>query len=249
VLDRRWSAAAFAGYTVSKQLGANVTVANTPQPYVFWPTTRSITVNAGVTHQLGSRDSVSLTGYSNTVSTEPSAQATILSGVVAWRHRFSLSTVGSLAIGEAYTDSIAQDGEHTRVILPFALAAAEHNRIFQKGRLSAFASVSTSPVVDSIYGTVYQALRSNIGAVWSKKQCGASVSGYGSSRIESYNQIALLAAYGASESVTCGLDRRRHWTVTVGAYQAWQNFAVGVQQSTFSAAYISLSYTTGAIAL
>jgi hypothetical protein len=105
------------------------------------------------------------------------------------------------------------------------------------------------PVVDVSYGSGYEALNSSAGLNWTKRRLSVTASANGMSRIESLGNVSLLATYGFNEGLNYQLDRKRHWSIGAGAYQMWQSYALGAQQSAFWAGFLTLAYTTGPIQL
>ena len=115
-------------------------------------------------------------------------------------------------------------------------------------RLTTMMTVMFAPVVDYQFGGVNDMLSGVIGVNWTRKRLTFQFLGAASHSVGSYGQVNLLSMYGLTEAVIYQLDRR-HWAITAGMRQAWQQFSTGQQLLPMWVAFVGLSYTTGAVPL
>jgi hypothetical protein len=248
-IDRKWLVGVFGAYTVSGQLNSTGADTSAPQGYALFPLMHSYTLTSRLTRILTPRDAISLILSGSQTSTQPVGHTLIAMASVAWSHRLSTSTSMRLAAGEAYLDSTDTTGIRGSTLTPFGLVGVDYMRPLSGGLLTFFANLSAMPVVDVSYGSGYEALNSSAGLNWTKRRLSVTASANGMSRIESLGNVSLLATYGFNEGLNYQLDRKRHWSIGAGAYQMWQSYALGAQQSAFWAGFLTLAYTTGPIQL
>jgi len=242
VLDRNWSTGVFASYTPTKELDSY-----TP---VTIPTSRTLLGNIWLMRTLGRRDQLVLTETGRYTVTEPTAEAIIATTNIAWNHRLSFNAGTSLFATESYVNSTDLLGNHSKGIMPGAGATLTlHDAIRPAGaRLTTTMTVMFAPVVDYQFGGINDMLTGVLGVNWTRKRLTFRFMGAASRSIGSYGQVNLLSMYGLTEAVIYQLDRR-HWAITAGMRQAWQQFAVGQQLPPAWVAFVGLSYTTGAVPL
>lgn len=114
-----------------------------------------------------------------------------------------------------------------------------------KGRLTAIFGEYLTPVVDQIYGGVSEMLATNATLIWTKGPLAIQLTGFGNNSAFHYGHVAILTTYGVSQTAIYQLDRHRHWSVTAGCREAWQESTVINQQPILFAGFLGLTYTTG----
>ena len=249
ILDRSWSSFVLLGYSTGGGLNSF--------SRSFIPQARTLTGTVLLSYNLSPRDQlafISNTTYSVTQSTfvqstRRSAPAYIQSLSTGWSHRMSQVTSFMLSGGGAYVDSTATNGVHVETVLPVASASLTSRDQWADWRVTAIAGVSYQPVVDRFFGGVAQSLSPQAGLTWTRQRVTLQLGAAASRLMFAEGGIALLWSVTASELLSYRLDRRAHWTVSVGALQGWQRFATMARPLVMNSEVVSLSYTTGALPL
>ncbi len=243
VLDRKWSTGVFGSYAQAKELDSYIPVTI--------PSSRTFLGNIWLLHALGRRDQLVLTETGRRTTTEPTADAIVVTTHIAWNHRLSFHAGTSLFASESYINSTDLLGNHSKGVLPGVGASLTLNSAIRPPgtRITATMTAMFAPVVDLQFGGVNDMASGVIGVNWTRKRLTFQILGAASRSVGSYGKVNLLSMYGTTEAVIYQLDRARHWAITAGTRQAWQQFSTGQQLPPVWVAFVGVSYTTGAIPL
>jgi len=239
-LGKKWSARAFAGYTISGELDS--------QSPVVIPRARAIFGTESMAYELSKRDGVTFTSTDRYTLINPGAKAGVYTLNAGWNRIINRWSGMYLFAGESYFNSTDLTGKQSTGVLPLLGAALTLEKAYHSaGGLMITVGASVAPMTDYLTGATSEMAATNVTAKWTQDRLSFQVLEYGASSVGHYGYSALSAIYSISEIVTYQLDRRQHWSATMGSRQAEQVFSNGSPQQMLWTAFLGVAYTTAPI--
>ncbi len=242
-LGRTWSTGLNASYMLIGELDSYV-------PAIY-PRTRMYQLGGNLSHRLGPSDQITFTETNTLSLIEPNAHASISTAGLTWNHQATRHIATTLFGLGSYVYSKDLTGRDTSALLPgFGGSALASTAVRPRpSRLTAVVTGAVSPVIDYLYGSVNNVATGSVEGIWRMNRLTLQVSGMAARSLNTNAAISMISAYTLTESLSYGLDRSMHWTLSTGSRQAMQTFSNGQQVPLTWVTFVGLAYTTGPVRL